>query len=400
MDDIDAHADAYAISERDINALGYQYLGRRAFENALAIFDFNVRRFPDSSNAYDSLAEAAATAGDEGRLERTLAAWLARSAGNTEVKSRVADIRALAARVQDERRHAYRPGQPTGIKGPYFGQTPPGTTPVLFAPGIVSLAGSNEGFCTMSPDGTEFFFAASGRVADVVVAPPPGKARFAAANPPVIMVSRLTPGGWTFPEQAAFTSGFAAREPHVSLDNKRLYWEWFRSVPAGESDPLNLGTGVWASERTATGWSVPAFVGQAMVVTTDEAGDVYVTDLSELATGAQHVAKAVLKDGKFSRLERVQGGFERFGKNTAHPVIAPDGSYLLFDTGGPPTQVCFRNADGTWGDPIDLSEHGLERGMTATSVSRDGNYLFFAKGGDIYWASATLVTALRPAAAK
>ena len=39
--------------------------------------------------------------------------------------------------------------------GPYFGQSPPGTTPVVFAPGILSLTSRFEIGLGFSPDGTE-----------------------------------------------------------------------------------------------------------------------------------------------------------------------------------------------------------------------------------------------------
>ena len=401
MEDIDAHAGGYAISERDINNLGYRYLGRRAFPEALAVFEFNRRHFPASNNVYDSLAEASVAAGDEARFEATLTAWLAQSPGDAAVATRTAELRALAARSKDERRHGYRAGEPTGVQGPYFGQAPPGTTPVLFAPGIVSLAFAREGFGGMSPDGKEFFFEASGRTPGAQVAPPAGLARYG-GDPPAVMVSRLGPGGWTFPEQAGFTAGFAAREPHLSPDNRRLYWEWFRAVPAGEPDPQNIGTGIWASDRTPSGWSEPTFVGQGMALTSSRNGEVFVTDLSEIAKGNGYVAKVRMKDGKFAGFDRQQGGLEALRSEKirylAHPAIAPDGSFLLFDSGGPPTRLCFRNDDGTWGEAIDLSQHGLER-AAVTSVSPDGKYLFLSKGGDIYWVSTQLIEALRPARA-
>ena len=41
---------------------------------------------------------------------------------------------------------------------PYLGQAPPGNSPVVFAPGLVSTE-EHEFSCTFSPDGTEFYFA-------------------------------------------------------------------------------------------------------------------------------------------------------------------------------------------------------------------------------------------------
>ncbi len=47
-----------AISEAVMNDLGYDLLGDDQFDAAIAVFRRNVERFPESSNAYDSLGEA------------------------------------------------------------------------------------------------------------------------------------------------------------------------------------------------------------------------------------------------------------------------------------------------------------------------------------------------------
>ena len=52
------------LSERALNAIGYSLLQRRRPHDALAVFRRIVERFPNSSNAYDSLAEAYAVIGD------------------------------------------------------------------------------------------------------------------------------------------------------------------------------------------------------------------------------------------------------------------------------------------------------------------------------------------------
>ena len=49
--------------EGTINAIGYQVLEREEFEEAIAIFRYNVELYPDSANVYDSLGEALETAG-------------------------------------------------------------------------------------------------------------------------------------------------------------------------------------------------------------------------------------------------------------------------------------------------------------------------------------------------
>ena len=48
-------------------------------------------------------------------------------------------------------------GFPT-LEGPYLGQTPPGTMPEKFAPGIISFDGRYEGGATFSPDGSKVLY--------------------------------------------------------------------------------------------------------------------------------------------------------------------------------------------------------------------------------------------------
>ena len=49
--------------ENTVNAIGYQVLGREEFDEAIAIFRYNVELYPASANVYDSLGEALENAG-------------------------------------------------------------------------------------------------------------------------------------------------------------------------------------------------------------------------------------------------------------------------------------------------------------------------------------------------
>jgi len=46
------------IRERNLNRLGYQYLRKDEFENAINVFKINIELYPNSSNTYDSTADA------------------------------------------------------------------------------------------------------------------------------------------------------------------------------------------------------------------------------------------------------------------------------------------------------------------------------------------------------
>ncbi len=51
------------VGEMSVNMMGYNYLGDQKTDMAIAVFSFNVKQFPKSSNVYDSLGEALMKAG-------------------------------------------------------------------------------------------------------------------------------------------------------------------------------------------------------------------------------------------------------------------------------------------------------------------------------------------------
>ena len=79
------------------------------------------------------------------------------------------------------------------LTGPYLGQKPPGMSPEIFAPGIVSIPNSAEFSGTFSPDGSEYYFY-----------------RISKNDPDKIFFSKLKDGKWTAPASAAFAEGYPA----------------------------------------------------------------------------------------------------------------------------------------------------------------------------------------------
>lgn len=69
MLELESEAPAEALTEGAVNTLGYDLLGDDRFDAAIAVFRRNVERFPESSNAYDSLGEAYL---ENGQLEAAL----------------------------------------------------------------------------------------------------------------------------------------------------------------------------------------------------------------------------------------------------------------------------------------------------------------------------------------
>lgn len=252
-----------------------------------------------------------------------------------------------------------------GLSGPYLGQVPPDLSPQVFAPEFISRSSSNEYSAAFSPDGSEFYFTR----------------QFSGYQD--IYETHLVDGIWSEPAPVHFTARYGAHEPHITFDNAVMYFGWFRPVPSGESSDMDYG--IWAVDRMTDGWSDPRYVGQGMNVTSDRSGQIYVTDLS---APQANISLVTLTEGRFTTWEALNAG--------AHPCIAPDGSYLIYDRDyGEYLFVRFRLEDGTWGEAIDLTGQGIPREAGIASISPDGLYLFYTDGHDLYWVSTEIITALK-----
>lgn len=53
----ESKADEFNFAEEELNNLGYKYIGKKDFKNAMVILDLNVKAFPEAFNAYDSRGE-------------------------------------------------------------------------------------------------------------------------------------------------------------------------------------------------------------------------------------------------------------------------------------------------------------------------------------------------------
>ena len=99
------------------------------------------------------------------------------------------------------------------------------------------------------------------------------------------------------------------------------------------------------------------------------------------------------------------------GTWNAHPFIAPDESYIMWNGvredgyGSSDIYISFRQPDGSWGNAVNLGDKintGAEEG--GPQVTSDGKYLFFnrvvtRKSGDVdsdlYWVDSQIIDDLR-----
>ncbi len=273
------------------------------------------------------------------------------------------------------------------ITGDYLGQPAPGLSAEIFAPGILSLMDSYEFACTFMPDGSEIYFTRRRTVPDQR-----------------IWFTRRQGDGWTEPALAPFSHDCFEYEPHITPDGSTLYYGSQRPLP-GESETAPQAN-IWKVEREGSGWSRPQFVGTDMMfISTERQGTLYYTGRPNPDAGFSICTWP--REGDTFGPAVDLGESYPFLRRTAHPCIAPDGSYLIVDGrqlpgsfGDSDLYVTFCEGDGSWSEPINLGGGVNSEGEDiAASLSPDGRYLFyttFYEGfSDLRWVSAELITQLR-----
>lgn len=262
----------------------------------------------------------------------------------------------------------YCQGELQVLEGPYLGQKPPGSIPQVFAPGIVSTEHFSYGG-TFTPDMKEFYFLRdSGEDKETK-----------------FVVFRSENNRW----QPTVISPRVG-QPFIAPDGKTMH----------------LGRRYKA--RTEDGWSEIKSLGRffedlkIMRLTASSKGT-YVFD--EMGLGLIRYSRLVDGEREAPRLfsEQINAG-----EFNAHPFIAPDESYLLWDSrrddgfGGADIYISFRQQDGSWGSAINLGNRINTGGSdAAASVTPDGKYLFFHRPNDagnanILWVDARIIEELRP----
>lgn len=182
-------------------------------------------------------------------------------------------------------------------------------------------AGLNNRDLTISPDGTELF--------STVMAP--GN-HFAA-----IVTSRKINGHWQPPELAPFSGQYSDIEPMFAPDGKRLYFASKRPKP----DRKGSDWDIWYVQRVENGqWSPPVNAGAPINTEGNEfypsvgaSGNLYFTAEREQGEGHEDIFRAVMKDGRWTRIESVGPGVNTRG-NEFNAFVAADETFIIFSSQG------------------------------------------------------------------
>ena len=313
------------------------------------------------------------------------------------------------------------PADPTAhafpnLSGAYLGQNPPGSEPVVFAPGLIST-GLSELNSVFTSDGKEFYYAV-----DIGL-------------DWVIMMTAEIDGVWREPEVVSFTHGHSGVDLCITDDGQRLFYCSNRSRTGG-SEPEN-NVDIWYVDRMEDGgWSKPtnlavinSDVHEFYPTLTDE-GTLYFLSRREGGVGSSDIYRSRLVNGQYQEPENIGPVVNSPGPE-GDAFVARDESYVIFNSrgheagpGGGSLFISYRNAEGSWSPPQNLgSVMKADRSDFCPMLSPDGKYFFFSSARprledaagfitwaslheaqsrpengstDIYWVDASFIEELRP----
>lgn len=302
--------------------------------------------------------------------------------------------------------------QPDPAAGPvaYLGQPPPGSTPEIFAPGIISRAGFHlHSSLTFSPDGGEVYFT------EYVSEPEPQG---------TIRSMKWDDGEWTGPWTAPFSGIFNDDSAVFSPDGQRLWFTSTRPVEEGDdTDDFNI----WYVERGGGAWGDPVYGGDALNSPHSEWRLSFTSDRTIYLSSDRDDPESGIFDIFLSRPVE-SGPSDPMGEGAApvhrytEPVkmgsavntpvteqvgfVAPDESYVVFyrhsrenrDLTG--LYISFRSEDGSWSTGVNMGEviNAPPEAVTqAATLSTNGRFLFFLRRRHeaIYWVDARVLEELR-----
>ncbi|WP_125720619.1 TolB family protein [Pseudoalteromonas rubra] len=264
------------------------------------------------------------------------------------------------------------------ITGPLMGQKPPGMTAEPFAPGIVSKAGWElEG--VFAPGMQEFYF-----TLDRGIYEGPNKTGFR----PTVIGFRQQNNTWV-----KFTEFLRTGEVSFSPDGQRMH------MAEGYRDRLGNG---WTEQQSLG----PMFDREDWGIMRLSASSKGTYVFDDYKNEVVRISK--LKDGQ-RQAPKVMSKVVNSGAMTAHPFIAPDESYLIWDSeredgfGDSDLYISFKQQDGSWGKAINMGAAvNSDKWDAYATVTPDGKYLLFNRGVsddnknvDVYWVDASIIDTLR-----
>ena len=281
------------------------------------------------------------------------------------------------------------------ISGDYLGQKKPGSTPELFASGILLNTHRPHGGITFSPDGKEIYWVAA----------------LTYGQFQKIWMMRQVNGHWSPPKAFSFPDTYTFGGPAVSPDGEQFFFDVLKPSDENGQKP---DPDIWFKKKNALGWGDVIKPGPPLNTekstlgpSVSRNGTVYFYSFDiEGGFGSVDIYRSRLTKGGYEKPENLGDSINTKFMDTL-PYIAPDESYLLFSSMRPDGHgdfdlyVSYKKKDGTWtkgknmGDTINTSAR-----ESISIVSPDGKYLFFMSRrngiGEFFWVDAKIIEDLKP----
>jgi Tol biopolymer transport system component len=279
------------------------------------------------------------------------------------------------------------------FRGKYIGKKPPGPKPELFDHG--EITGDHRLFnISFSPNNKELFFSYNKTAPDYK-----GPAY-------EIKYMKRVKNVWNGPD-TYFSGKYADADITFSPDGKRVFFA------SDRPHPKSADMDIYYLEKSGDSWSKPIYAGIEVNTVHNEVyptfslkGNLFFASNRPGGYGDKDIYRAELKNGLFTNVKNLGEAI-----NTEHLesdcFIAPDESYILFNTSRPENKkrihiyISFQNCRGKWTKAVKLPEiinvKGEHTGFP--TITSDGKYLFYSahRGGKrcIYWVSTELITNLK-----
>ena len=279
------------------------------------------------------------------------------------------------------------------IEGRFLGQAPPGLTPEVFAPGIVSTEAIEASLCLSYDD--RFLVFRRGFREDTE-----------------IYLTENKDGKWSEPARAPFflkqyrfgDFTFSPAEPALFFTTDRPL-----EPEQGKAESANL----WKVEYENGEWLDPSPLGGAVNSPLHESYPSVSNDKTlfffrrfDAENGLSEIMYSEFSDGVYSAPIRM-GKEINTQWDEWDPSVAPDGSFLVFCSTEPSgfgrddLYVSFKTPDGGWTEAVNLgSEINSEESQNRPFITADGKYLFYNSSAnesrDVFWVDLGVVEQLRP----
>lgn len=272
----------------------------------------------------------------------------------------------------------------------YFGFTPPNDTPIIFAPGFISLENRIEGRGAFSPDGNQFFFTVSDE-------------HFINQN---IFYSEYTENDWSIPDTASFSKKFACWEPYFSFDGNKIY---FTGNNETNRTTKSTGQDFFYTQRIDEKWIPPCRLNKPinsdytdLFFSKARSGDIYFTSERPGGNGIANIYVAKQSGENEFEIREIGNSINNKYYNW-DPCISSDESFMIFASANRLRKK--RMADlfitykkgNKWTKPKRLGNKiNTDANEYGPFLSIDNKYLFFVRlgdknHGDIYWVNLTSI---------